>query len=192
MQYNTFDLFAVTVTVFCTARVLRTGDTRFWIATGIGVGIGALSKYSIAFPVLGLLLGLALLPSQRHHLRSRWFWCGVLAAAILAAPNLIWLAHHHFITLQMEHFIHARDIRLGRTDQFYSDQLKYTMFGFLIAVTGLVPPAQRVLSRAAHLVHPPARTRVLHALCLSRPLCRRLRRHRASGRVVAHLAADWA
>ncbi len=138
MQYNTFDLLSVTILVLCTARVLACGDERLWIGTGIGVGLGVLSKYSIAFPVLGLLVGLALLPSQRHHLRSRWFWYGVLAAALIAVPNLIWLARHHFITLQMEHFIHARDIRLGRTDHFYADQLKYTMFAFPIAVTGLV------------------------------------------------------
>ncbi len=138
MQYNSFDFFAVALIVFCTAHVLNTGNEKFWLGAGIGIGLGVLSKYSIAFPVLGLLTGLALLPSQRHHLRSRWFWLGVLAATVIAAPNLMWLARHHFITLQMEHSIHARDIRLGRTDAFYSEQLKFTLLAFPLAVAGLV------------------------------------------------------
>jgi hypothetical protein len=138
MQYNSFDFLAVAITVFCTARVLSTGDSRFWIGAGAGIGMGVLSKYSIAFPVAGLLTALIVLPSQRHHLRSRWFWYGVLIASAIAAPNLIWLARNHFITLQMEHSIHARDIRLGRTDAFYPEQIKFTLFAFPLAITGLI------------------------------------------------------
>jgi hypothetical protein len=138
LQYNTFDLLAWTLLIFFTARVLRTSDERYWIGAGVGIGIGVLSKYSIALPVVSLLAAIALMPLQRHHLRSRYFWYGVLAAALIAAPNLIWLARHHFITLQMEHIIHARDVRHGRADGYYSDQLKFTMFAFPLALAGLV------------------------------------------------------
>jgi hypothetical protein len=138
LQYNTFDLLAWSLIVFFTARLLRTSDERYWIGVGIGIGIGVLSKYSIAFPVVSLLAALLILPSQRHHLRTRWFWLGALTAAIIAAPNLLWLASHHFITLRMEHFIHVRDVRQGRADGYYSDQVKFTLFGFPLAVAGLV------------------------------------------------------
>jgi 4-amino-4-deoxy-L-arabinose transferase-like glycosyltransferase len=138
LQYNTFDLLAWSLVMLFTARVLRSGDERYWIGVGVGVGIGVLSKYSIAFLVVSLLAGIVLLPSQRKALRSRWFWYGALVAAIIAAPNLIWLAQHHFITLQMEHFIHARDVRHGRADGYYSDQIKFTMFAFPLAIAGLV------------------------------------------------------
>ena len=138
LQYNTFDLLAWCVVVLFTAKVLRTGDERYWIGVGVGIGIGILSKYSIAFLVAGLLAGLVALPSQRHHLRSRWFWYGALTAAVIASPNMIWLARHQFITLQMEHFIHARDVRNGRADGYYTDQIKFTLFAFPLAVAGLV------------------------------------------------------
>jgi 4-amino-4-deoxy-L-arabinose transferase-like glycosyltransferase len=138
LQYNTFDLLAWSLVMLFTARVLRSGDERYWIGVGVGVGIGVLSKYSIAFLVVSLLAGIVLLPSQRKALRSRWFWYGALVAAIIAAPNLIWLAQHHFITLQMEHFIHARDVRHGRADGYYSDQIKFRMFAFPLAIAGLV------------------------------------------------------
>lgn len=138
LQYNTFDMFAWCLIGFFTARVLRTGDARYWIGVGVGVGLGVLSKYSIAFLVVSLLAGLAILPSQRHHLRSRWFWYGAVVATAIAAPNLIWLARHHFITLQMEHFIHARDVRNGRADGYYTDQIKFTVFGLPFAIAGLI------------------------------------------------------
>jgi hypothetical protein len=150
MQYTTFDLFAWILLAFFTARLLRTGDERCWIGVGAAIGIGVLSKYSIAFPLVSLLAALILLPSQRHHLRSRWFWFGALTAAIIAAPNLLWLARHRFITLQMEQFIHARDVRHGRAKGFYSDQVKFTLFAFPLAIAGLISlvrsPRFRLLS----------------------------------------------
>ena len=138
LQYNTFDLLAWCIVILSTAHVLRTGDERFWIAAGAGVGIGVLSKYSIAFLTLSLVATIIILPSQRHALRSRWFWYGAITATVIAAPNLLWLMRHHFITLQMEHFIHARDVRNGRAEGYYTDQIKFTMLTFPLAVAGLI------------------------------------------------------
>src|ERR1035437_9528183 len=138
LQSNTLDLFAWSLIIYFTARLLRTGDERYWIGVGAGIGIGVLSKYSIALPVVSLLAALVILPSQRHHLSTRWFWYGALTASIIAAPNLIWLASHHFITLQREHATHARDGSHGRTASYNTTQLKFTLFGFPLAMAGLV------------------------------------------------------
>jgi len=150
MQYVTFDMLAWSVLILSTAHVLRTGDERFWMGAGLGVGLGVLSKYAIAFPLVSLLVGLVLLPSQRRHLKSRWFWMGALVALVVAAPNLIWLARHHFITLQMEHFVHVRDVRIGRAKGFFTDQIRFSMFGLPFAVGGLIAllrsPRFRLLS----------------------------------------------
>ncbi len=138
LQYNTFDMLAWLVVCLFTARLLRTEDPRNWIGVGVGIGIGVLSKYTIAFPVVSLLAAVLLLPSQRLALRSRWFWLGGLVATAIAAPNLLWLAQHHWITLQMEHSIHLRDVRLGRGNGFFSDQLKFTLLACPLALAGLV------------------------------------------------------
>jgi 4-amino-4-deoxy-L-arabinose transferase-like glycosyltransferase len=150
MQYTTFDLFSWVLLAFFTVRLLRSDDPRNWVGIGAAIGIGVLSKYSIAFPVASLLAAFVILPSQRHHLRTRWFWYGVLTAATIAAPNLIWLARHHFITIRMEQFIHARDVRHGRAQGYYSDQLKFTLCSFPLTLAGLVAllrsPRFRLLS----------------------------------------------
>jgi len=138
MQYTSFDMLGWVVMALFTARVLSSSDERNWIGVGVGLGIGVNSKYSIGLLLVSLLVGLLALPSQRRHLRSRWFWYGALVATVMAAPNLIWLARHHFITLQMETFIHARDVRHGRADGYYSDQLFFTLLGLPLVVAGLV------------------------------------------------------
>ncbi len=138
LQYNKFDLLAWSTIVFFTARLLRTGDERCWLGVGVGIGIGVLSKYSIAFPVASLAAALVIMPSQRRHLRSRWLWAGVAVAAVIASPNLIWLARHQFITLTMERYIHARDVRQGRADGYYTDQIRFTLLALPLAVAGLV------------------------------------------------------
>ncbi|HEV2274137.1 MAG TPA: hypothetical protein VGR96_08225, partial [Acidobacteriaceae bacterium] len=94
-------------------------------------------KYAIAFPAVSLIAGLVILPSQRHHLRSRWFWLGAALALVICAPHLLWEARHGFITIRMERFVHARDVRGGRAKGFWTDQLKFSALGLPIVLAGL-------------------------------------------------------
>ncbi|MGA7524308.1 MAG: glycosyltransferase family 39 protein [Acidobacteriaceae bacterium] len=137
MQYVSFDYLAWTLVALFTAIVLHTENPRWWLAVGAAVGFGILSKYSIAFPVVSLIAGLALLPSQRHHLRSRWFWYGAALALLIAAPNLVWEARHGFITVRMERFAHTRDVGEGRAAGYWSDQLTFMALGLPIVAAGL-------------------------------------------------------
>lgn len=137
MQYVSFDYLSWTLVALFTAILLRTGDARWWLAVGAAVGLGILSKYAIAFPTISLIAGLAILPSQRHHLRNRWFWLGAVVALIIAAPHLLWEARHGFITIQMERSVHARDIGEGRAAGYWADQLKFAALGLPIVLAGL-------------------------------------------------------
>jgi hypothetical protein len=137
MQYVSFDYLAWTLVAFFTAMVLRTENPRWWLWVGAAVGLGILSKYSIAFPVVSLIAGLAILPSQRHHLRSRWLWYGAALALAIAAPHLLWEARRGFITVQMERFVHTRDVGEGRAAGYWTDQLKFVALGLPIVLAGL-------------------------------------------------------
>ncbi|MGA8528128.1 MAG: glycosyltransferase family 39 protein [Acidobacteriaceae bacterium] len=137
MQYVSFDYLAWTLVALFTAMVLRTEDPRWWLAAGAAVGIGILSKYAIAFPTISLIAGLALLPSQRHHLRSRWLWYGAGLALVIAAPHLVWEARRGFITVQMERFVHTRDVGEGRAEGYWTDQLRFAALGLPIVLAGL-------------------------------------------------------
>lgn len=138
MQYVSFDYLAWTLLAVSVAELLRSDDERWWLAAGAAVGFGGLSKYSIAFPVAGLLIGMLGLPSQRKHFRSKWFYAGAGVALLVIAPHLVWEAKHHFVTLTMLQHIHARDVRIGRADHYLADQLKFTLLAFPLVLAGLV------------------------------------------------------
>ena len=93
-----------------------------WLPIGAAIGLGMLSKYTMLFFVASILVGL-LLTDTRRYLASRWLWVGVVVSLLIFLPNLLWQVHHNFISLDFLHHIHARDIRMGRTQDFLREQL---------------------------------------------------------------------
>jgi 4-amino-4-deoxy-L-arabinose transferase-like glycosyltransferase len=98
-----------------TVRLLQSENPRWWLGIGAAIGLGAMTKYTIAFLCAGLAVGVLLSPARRY-LRSRWLWLGVAVALAICLPNLVWQARHDFISLDFLNSIHARDVRIGRTD----------------------------------------------------------------------------
>ncbi|HEX5491560.1 MAG TPA: glycosyltransferase family 39 protein [Candidatus Udaeobacter sp.] len=137
MQYVSFDYLAWVAVAFCTARLCRTENPRWWVAVGAAIGFGMLSKYSMVFLVAGIAVGV-IGGALRAHLRSKWLWLGAALAVLIFLPNLLWQWRHDFISLQFLQHIHARDVRIGRTKDFLPDQLTLTLFALPVALCGLV------------------------------------------------------
>ncbi|MBV8671966.1 MAG: glycosyltransferase family 39 protein, partial [Acidobacteriaceae bacterium] len=121
LSYTSFDLLWWVAVAWCIANMLRTQNPRWWLATGAAVGLGVLSKYTMAFLVAGLLGGM-LLTSSRRYILSRWFWCGVTIVVVMVVPVLNWQFRHHFVGLAWMRSIHARDLYEGSTDYFLPSQ----------------------------------------------------------------------
>ena len=139
IQYMSFDFLCWVLVSFCFIRLIHTENPRWWIAVGASIGLGMMTKYTIAFFIAGLGLSIMLTPT-RKYLRSTWLWAGVGTAVIIFLPNLIWQVQHHFISLEFLSSIHARDIAWGRTDEFLIDQLYATSNPLMLPVwvAGLV------------------------------------------------------
>lgn len=121
-QYVSFDYLWWVLIAWLVVRLVETDDPRWWVAVGVVVGLGFLTKYSILFFVAGLAVGFFATPLRRH-LGSRWLWAGVAASLLVAAPNLLWQLRHDFVTLDFLKSIHARDVSIGRADGFLLKQL---------------------------------------------------------------------
>lgn len=135
-QYVGFDFLWWVLAGWLMIRLLRSEDPRWWLAIGAVVGLGMMTKYTMAFLVVGMAAGVLVTPA-RHYLRSRWLWYGVALSLLIFMPNLLWLIRHDFISLDFLRYIHARDIRIGRTDNFLTDQLVLNLATLPMWLAGL-------------------------------------------------------
>src|SRR5436305_13086622 len=119
---NVFEQLIWIACIWLVARAVNTGRARYWLWFGVAAGLGFENKYSIAFLLLGLLVGVLLTP-HRHFLKSRYLWLGVLACALISLPNLLWQVHYHFPFLELMHNIRMtnRDVVRGPV-AFIADQ----------------------------------------------------------------------
>ena len=120
-MYETYDYFWWVVVTYLIVHLLKTDDPRWWLGIGAAIGLGMMSKYSMGFLVVGILVGVVLTKARRYLL-SPWLWAGVGISLLIFLPNLIWQVQHNFISLDFLQSIHARDIRIGRGESFLSEQ----------------------------------------------------------------------
>lgn len=121
-QYVTFDYLWWVLIAYLIVRLVESNDPHWWVAIGTTIGLGVMTKYTIGFYVAGLVVGVLLSP-LRSHLRSKWLWIGVAISIAIVTPHFLWQWRNDFVTLEFLKTIHARDIRIGRTKGFLTDQL---------------------------------------------------------------------
>ncbi|MBV9073047.1 MAG: glycosyltransferase family 39 protein [Acidobacteria bacterium] len=110
LTMNAFEPLIWMGCIWCVLRAINRGDQRQWFWFGLLAGVGFETKYSIAFLLVGVLVGLILTP-ERRFLTSGWLWLGVLVCALIALPNFLWQLHNDFPFLQLMH-----NIRMGQRD----------------------------------------------------------------------------
>ena len=112
---NSLDLLFWTWALYIGVRLLAGDTPMLWIAFGLIAGLGLLNKYSMGFMCAGFAGGL-LLTSHRSQLRSAYFWFGVLVAALLFLPHVIWEIEKEFPTLEFMH--NASQLKNARISPF--------------------------------------------------------------------------
>jgi hypothetical protein len=81
-------------------RMVRTGNTRLWLAFGLLAGIGLENKDTVLLFGFALVCGL-LLTAERRLMANRWFFLGGLVAFLIFLPNLVWMIRHDFPHLEL-------------------------------------------------------------------------------------------
>jgi len=106
----TLDVAFATALVFILARLLRTGDRRLWAVAGIVLGLGLLNRVFLAVYAL-IVLAAVIAVGSRELLRGKWLPAGVLLAAAIAAPTVVWQARNGWPQWQMATEISADNSR---------------------------------------------------------------------------------
>jgi 4-amino-4-deoxy-L-arabinose transferase-like glycosyltransferase len=136
MQYVAFDLAAWVALAFFLIRLCQSDDPRWWLAIGVTIGVGLLTKYTMIVGVGAIVIGV-LTTRLRCYLRSKWLWFGVALSAAIVLPNAIWQWRHDFVSLDFLRQIHARDVAIGRAANFLPEQLLLTLLAFPLALAGI-------------------------------------------------------
>jgi len=99
LSMNAFEPLFWMGAVYVLIRIIRTGNSRLWIAFGALVGVGLENKHSTIF--FGFAVAVAVLATPlRRELCKPWIYLGAGVALLLFLPNLIWQAQHGFPTLE--------------------------------------------------------------------------------------------
>ena len=198
MHYISFDYLFWVMTVYFFIRLLRSNDSRWWLAVGGAIGLGMLAKYTMLFLVLGTIFGV-LVTDARCYLKSKWLWWGVGVSALVFLPNFVWQVQHHFITIDFLRKstaapTYAKAIRA----RFFLFQLKATLLAFPFSIAGffvslseippLLPPTGLDVSHAAYAFCRSAGAGPLPRACVSNALCRR---KRLGEKWIASLRRPW-
>jgi 4-amino-4-deoxy-L-arabinose transferase-like glycosyltransferase len=115
-QYVTFDFLWQVLTVYFVVRMVGSENPRWWLAIGASIGLGVLTRYTIAWLVAGLVVGFLATPARK--LFGWWTLAGAAVTIAMAMPHLVWQARHDFLALEFLRSIHERDVRIGRGNGF--------------------------------------------------------------------------
>lgn len=74
----------------------RIGDA---VLLGVMCGLAVLAKYMSATLILSLILFTVFDEEARSLLWTPVVWVAATVAAMTVAPHIVWLAHHHFVTI---------------------------------------------------------------------------------------------
>ena len=123
LQYAGLDYLWWVLAAWLFLRLANGSGPRAWLALGLVIGLGMLTRYTMLFCAFGLVAGILLTPALRRQLATPWPWLGVVLSLAVFAPNAWWQWRHDFVYLDFVAHIHARDVRIGRTDGFWLQQL---------------------------------------------------------------------
>jgi 4-amino-4-deoxy-L-arabinose transferase-like glycosyltransferase len=136
MQPVVFDQLWCAAAVAALLVLATGGSPWWWLAVGAALGLGALTKFSVAFYAAGILVAVLATP-LRMQLRTPWPWAGALVAAVLAVPSITGQIVHGWPFLaQMRALQNSQLERVTATD-FLVVQVLMLGAGSLIAVAGL-------------------------------------------------------
>lgn len=93
LTMDPFDQLWWTLAAWTLALLIKRREPRWWMLFGAVIGIGLLTKLTIAFFVIALLIGL-LLSRERKLLFNRWLIIGGLIALGIAWPYIVWQVRH--------------------------------------------------------------------------------------------------
>lgn len=119
---DSFDSLWWSLLAFVVIRIVRRKEPKLWLVAGFVIGIGLMTKLTILFFVVALLISFLVFPSGRQYLKSRWIVLGGLLSVAFILPMIYWNSINGW---PMVHFYEEfrGDVSGGGPLSFFSTQL---------------------------------------------------------------------
>lgn len=125
--------WVLTVWLFC--KYLNTADVRYLYWLGAAVGLGMLTKYTMAFFTGSLIIGI-LISNERKLLFNRHVIISALIAVLIFLPNVIWQFAHHLPVITHMKELRATQLDYVKPSDFIIQQLLVNGPSLFIWLTG--------------------------------------------------------
>ena len=130
-----FDQFWWVLTVWLLLKYINTNAIKYLYFIGIAIGMGILTKYTMAFFAAALIIGL-LLTKQRQLLLSKHILGAIGIAFLIALPNMIWQFQHHFPVVTHMSTLQKDQLEYIKPIDFIGQQIMANGMGLFVWLTG--------------------------------------------------------
>jgi len=133
---DVLDMLWWTVLAYLLIRIIKRDnkEPRLWLLFGVIASIGLLTKLTMAFFLLSVLISLLLV--KRSYLKSPWVWMAFVIALVILSPYIVWNALNAWPTVDF--FIHHGGLNGGGPLSFLANQILIAGFlGLPLAIIGL-------------------------------------------------------
>ncbi|MBS1524378.1 MAG: glycosyltransferase family 39 protein [Bacteroidetes bacterium] len=117
-----FDQLWWLLSAWLIARYISTRNAKYIYLTGLVTGMGILTKYSMAFFILALIVGL-LATKQRKLFWNKHVLYAASIALLVFLPNLVWETRHHFPFVTQMHELRTQQLSAITPLEFIIQQL---------------------------------------------------------------------
>ncbi|MFI5158698.1 MAG: ArnT family glycosyltransferase [Sphingobacteriales bacterium] len=135
LQPVIFDQFWWVLTVYLIVKYINSSSIKYLYFIGIAVGLGLLTKYTMGFFTLALVVGL-LFTKQRRLLFNKHMLGAILVALVLFLPNIIWQFQHHLPIITHMGALRRTQLDYIKPSDFVSQQAMVNGSFILLWLTG--------------------------------------------------------
>ncbi|MDE3236670.1 MAG: glycosyltransferase family 39 protein [Bacteroidota bacterium] len=136
-QPNFLEIFFYTLIAYAIVQYIINPKNKWLYLFGVACGLGMLSKYSVAFFIIGVMVGL-LVSQHRKIFLSKHLYFAAAIALCLFLPNLLWQYNHHFPVAHHMKELQETQLQFISPIDFLKDQLLMNLPCVFIWITGLL------------------------------------------------------
>lgn len=136
---NFLDVFAWTLMAYALFNYLLDAKNKWLYLFGVAAGVGMLCKYSVAFYIGALILGLLLSRYRNIYLNKHFYFAGIIGFLIFL-PNLLWQYNHHFPVVHHMQELKEEQLQYITATNFILGQVMMNLPFAFIWIAGLLFP----------------------------------------------------